>query len=286
MNESNNSYPNGVNDVAPLFINSKHFFRDNIRESQLSDAVSLSPSCPHLMMPPIQGIYSHFPVITSSDNVICDEMKDCHLTDSWVNQHVNLPLSHIANQIPILNSYIPHEYHSYQNNLYQQQNYLLHRNYLNRYYLNERYKYVSMTDNNNSVMQAHPQQQLFYDGFSRHAELDYEVTNHQQNNKAESINNIYESSQECHSKETSELNQKNEEESLYDYKMQKIKTCIKFQDRNKKLDFKTNFRDENRKINGCFFDNDKRFSPTNRDKHVAAPKKKWIKNYLTSSAGT
>lgn len=286
MNESNHSYPNGVNNynnnVSPLFKHSKHFFRDNIREPQLSDAsstVSSTPSCPYLIMSPIHGVYPHFSAITSTDNVICDEMNDCHLTDSWVNymnQHVNLPITHIANQIPILNSYIPHEYHSYQNNLYQQQNYLLHRNYLNRYYLNERYKYISMTDNNNSVMQAHPQQQLFHDGFSRRAELDYEenTLNHQQN-ESESIKSIYENNQ---------LSQKCNETTEVD---DQIKTCIKFQDRNKKLDFKTNFRDENRKINGCFFDNNEsKFSPKSREKHVAAPKKKWIKNYLTSSAGT
>ena len=56
-----------------------------------------------------------------------------------------------------------------------------------------------------------------------------------------------------------------------------------FQDRNKSFDFNG---DENRKINVCFSDNENRFSPNNRDKNVAAPKKKWIKNYLTSSEGT
>lgn len=282
MNESNHSSPNGVNNYnnnsTPLLKHPKLFLRDNIQESQSSYAQTSSNelSTPHLIMPPFHSAHQHSPVPILTDNVLCDGMNECHLADSsvtYMNPHVKLPITHIANQIPILNSYIPHELQSYQNNLYQQQNYLLHRNYLNRYYLNERYKYVNMTDNN-SVMQTYPQQRLFCDGFSRHAELYYEEathSHHQQKCMSEAKNNIHDNNQlpqKCHFNETPELTEQNIEDG----------TQTLYQD-------KTNFRDENREINGCFFDIEKRFPSKNREKPVAAPKKKWIENYLTSSAG-
>lgn len=403
MKKSNQPYINGVNtniyknaaDISSLlFSRSKLYFRDIQSETQLSDAqtsstVSSPLSSAYFTTPPIHGAYHHhhhhhhhqqYPTSMSiattssaSENGICDGMNDCHLTDSWVkymNQHVNLPISHIANQIPILNSYIPLstpdsvalELQSLKNNLYQQQNYLLHRNYLNGasagnitvgggYYLNDhqRYKFVNMTDNNNSVLQIfNPQQQLFRDGFSRRAELDYEETNNHSNKKSESKNNenIYENdNQRCHSKDKIKLNNltddavastssrssssfvvtnkisnnmlsnnikngklsstknddidsNNEEEKIQNlfhyqrqqssYRHNRIKTpCIKYQDRNKKLDFKIKFRDENRKINGCFYDSENKLSPKNQrnNEHAAAPKKKWIKNYLTNNSG-
>lgn len=312
MSESNHPYPypNGVNiynhyqELSAILLNRQKFSFRDIQESQLSNnrisstisSSSSSSSVPssYFTSPPIYGTHSQFtPLSTTTDNGICDGMNDCHLTDSWVNymnQHVNLPITHIANQIPILNSYIPLSPAAFELKApYPNSNYyhhhLMQKSYLSEMYLNEHYKCANMTDN--SVMQAHPQQQLFRDGFSRRPELDYEETNdhHQQNDKSEQKNNdIYENSETMSpTRRNSKENKSLSEEDRYHHRL-RIKTSIKFQDRNKKLDFKTNFRDENRKVNGCFYDNEK-LSPKSSINGHSAPKKKWIKHYMKNNSG-
>lgn len=63
---------------------------------------------------------------------------------------------------------------------------------------------------------------------------------------------------------------------------EKIQTSVKFQDKNKRVDFKINFRRENRKVDGCFH-NDESKSPVGAMSNVAVPppKKKWIRHYMT-----
>lgn len=223
--------------------------------------------------------------ILLNDNLICDGMDNCHLTESWanyMNQNINLPITQISNQIPILNSYVPIqqslELQAFSNRYYhqqfhvqqqQQQNYFMQKNYLEAIHSShDHYKYLRMTENSSN---SHPQQHLLRDGFSRLDELDYE-----QNNKSE------QNSHQTNDINLSDVKDVNEPE----YYHHKIKTCIKFQDRNKKLDFKVNFRDENRKVNGCFHDFET-ISPKSReiysmdiDDNIEPPKKKWLKTHL------
>jgi hypothetical protein len=300
MSESNYPYPypygNNIynhNELSPILSN-----RD-IQEPQLSNnrtsstiSSSSSASSSYFTSPPIYGTHSQF--TPTRYNGICDRMNDCHLTDPWINymkQHVNFPITHIANQIPILNSYVPLSSAAFElktsypnNNYYHHDHNLMQNSLLSGMYLNEHYKCLNMTDD--SEMPAHPQQQLFCDGFShRHSELDYEETNddHQQN-KPEQNNDIYENSKTMSpTRRNSKDNRALSDEDRYHHRL-RIKTSIKFQDRNKKLDFKTNFRDENRKVNRCFYDNEK-LSPKNIINGHSAPKKKWIKHYMKNNSG-
>jgi hypothetical protein len=145
-------------------------------------------------------------------------------------------------------------------------------------------------------VETHPQQHLMRDGFSRRDELDYElkIENNQKSEKNDSIyhqsndtNNVTSNSNSnnnisinCNNNNSIEMNNTNEPDYHH-----KIKTSIKYQDRNKKLDFKKNFRDENRKVNGCFYDSE-RISPKYRDNHCdaisAPPKKKWLKSHYST----
>lgn len=198
-----------------------------------------------------------------TDSGICDRMFNCHLTESWtgyMNQQINLPIHQISNDIPILNSYVPmrlpielqtttsgvskgsaHHLSSFPNNEYLK----------NVYYANH-LKSVDMRS------MIHPQQQLLQDGFSRLAELNYEPLsdNRQFDNSsmmtpaADKIAHAYQ-----------------------------VHSSIKFQDRNKKLDFKANFRDENRKANGCFHREESKSLST-----AGPPKKKWIRHYMTGNS--
>lgn len=288
MNKPNHLYPIGVNSNANR---PKLYYRD-MQKSQSNDRSSTiytttpSPLSYYFPTPPIYG--NHLPQFTSaipqSDSVICDGMNNCHLTDSWVNymnQHVNLPITQITNQIPILNSYIPT---ALRLPPFFHQNYAAsyHPNYLESIY--ERRKSEAPAT---AVTEAHPQQ-ILCDGILRRVELNYEAStnDHPENNKSESNKTIYDDNstlQRRHSKVNNEL---------YDDKISvdrhASKMCIKFQDRNKKLDFKKNFRDENRKINGCFYDSENDLSPKMRNEGLTAapPKKKWIQNYMTTFAGT
>jgi hypothetical protein len=279
MNKPNHFYPNEVN-------RPKHFYRD-IHETRSNDRTSItysttSPSSSYYFpTPPIYG--NHRSQFTSPpDSGICDGMNNCHLADSWVNymnQHTNLPITQITNQIPILNSYMPSpavKFHptAFTNQFHHHAVY--HKNYLESIY--ERQKSIDAA--NVSANVSHPQQQLLCAGFTRRAELNYvATTNDYQINKSETIHDNNSASQ-CQSKENNEISDDDEE----------AKMCIKFQDRNKKLDFKKNFRDENRKINGCFYDSENDLSPRMRSEASCSaaappPKKKWIKNYMTAFAG-
>lgn len=64
------------------------------------------------------------------------------------------------------------------------------------------------------------------------------------------------------------------------------KASVKYQDRNKKLDFKINFRDEHRKVNGCFHRDDKLANKTKSDASAPPPKKMWIRHYMTGKSET
>lgn len=63
-------------------------------------------------------------------------------------------------------------------------------------------------------------------------------------------------------------------------KSERVTISIKYQDRNK-LEFGRNFRDENRRVNGCPHRDDKLANKTSSDASAPSPKKKWIRHYMT-----
>lgn len=253
MNKPNHFYPNGANRPKVFY-------------------PTTSPSSYFFPTPPIFGNHQQF--TSPPDSGICDGMNNCHLADSWVNymnQHVNLPITQITNQIPILNSYMPTALKLHPNEFYQQAVY--HKTYLESIYEHQK-SIVAESFAGNSQPR-----QFFRDDLTQ---LNIQAsTNDHQINKSETIyeNNL-----------TPQTIQSRDYKEISDDEMHGAKICIKFQDRNKKLDFKKNFRDENRKINGCFYDSENDLSPKLRSESlsaaVAPPKKKWIKNYMTTFAGT
>lgn len=184
-----------------------------------------------------------------------------------MNQKVELPLTQISNEIPILNPYQPLQVPSeLQGNVFDDA-YHQHQNaFFKSFYRPEGFGYAQGVSISAAGSYHHPQQELMREGFSRLAELNYDAPQHEQ-----SMTPAY--------REASVALLPIEYE-------ERIKTSIKFQDRNKKLDFKVNFRDENRKVNGCFHREESK-SPNNSALAfaVAPPKKKWIRHYLTGNEG-
>lgn len=301
MNKPNQAFKNYYNEAL---LRTKSYFRD-IQETN-NALSSLNPSSTYLNHNYLTTANPTSLTNPLSDTSICDGMSNCHLTESWTNyQHANLPLTHISNNIPILNSYTPlqrgeefevsstnltynhhqlesssSQHHQLQQNQYihhqqqqlQQNYYLYYKNYLESFYNSfNHHNYVKMTAN--SATETHPQQYLMRDGFSRRDELDYEQSKAEKSFLDDNA--------------PIEANTLNVVETDFH---QKIKTSIKYQDRNKKLDFKVNFRDENRKVNGCFYDSES-ISPRSHPDHtmelsLTPPKKKWLKtHYLTSQTG-
>lgn len=180
----------------------------------------------------------------STDRGICDEMVNCRLTDSWMSQQINLPITQIAGDIPILNPFVPMRLPielqtTSERTFHHHQNPFPNVEYLRNVYSVNQLKSVDVRD------KVHPHQQLFQGGFSR---FNYEPSANYRNDA---------------------ISTSGREVTLDD----RVHTSIKFQDRNRKLDFKVNFREENRKVDGCFHRDD-----------VAPPKKKWIRHYMTGKS--
>lgn len=283
MNKPNYFYPNVVNNHN-IATRPKLYFRD-IHESR-SSSIYATHSPPQSYFYPTPPIYQHQRP-PQSDSGLCDGLNNCHLADSWVNymnQHVNLPITQITNQIPILNSYMPAAALKMQSYRPYHPDYATyHKNYLESIY-----EHQKSLDTSKSMMQTHPQQQLLRDGLSRRVELNYEAStnDHQRVNKSENSETIYDNNSSSLRRPSKDINELSDDELSA-----MNKKSIKFQDRNKKLDFKTNFRDINRKINGCFYDSESDLSSKMRIEGAYAsgvappPKKKWIKNYMTAFAG-
>lgn len=211
--------------------------------------------------------------LISTESGICDEMNNCHLTETWagfINQETDLPLARMSPEIPILNPYVPLRLPiELQTNssriieataLHHHQNATL-ENFTRKKSLPSHLEAYGSSLNS----YPHPQQKLMREGFSRLDELNYESS--QVESHENSITSAYAGGSVM---------------SLPIEYEKRIKTSIKFQDRNKKLDFKVNFRDENRKLDGCFHREDSK-SPKALTFAVAPPKKKWIRHYLTGN---
>lgn len=213
-----------------------------------------------------QVIYRHSYAhgLIPGDSGICDGMNNCHLTEPWagfVNQQINLSITQITSEIPILNPYesMRPSMHArgdgdidIHESIYAQRQTLRPRDH-------RRYELLTP---------CHTQQQLFSGGFSRLDELHSGKTSTQFQLRVPMT-------------PTANISESREE---------RVKSCIKFQDRNKKLDFKMNFREENRKLNRCFHrdgsksprlssDNNKSSQCTSSDNVAHPPKKKWIRHW-------
>jgi hypothetical protein len=220
---------------------------------------------------------THVRGLIPSDSGICDGMNSCHLTDRWtgyMNNKIDSPLNQISDDIPILNPYVPMRLpielqspSSIYKSTFYHQNAVLNNVYAARDFNSIREAYQSPLLHNH----LHPQLQLMREGFSRTAELNYEPS---------PIGSLSDNQNTPVSVEISDMSLPIEHE-------ERTNSSIKFQDRNKKLDFKVNFRDENRKINGCFhIEGSKSQNRLLLASTVAPPKKKWIRHYLTGNEGS
>lgn len=203
--------------------------------------------------------HSYMHGLISCDSGICDGLNNCHLAEPWagsVNQQINLSIFQISSEIPILNHYESmrtRDDGSFHESIYAQRQALYPRDHRHHELLTP----------------CHPQQQL-RGGFSGLHEL--------RNGKSSTHFQL----------KVPMTSTANVSESREDH----VKSSIKFQDRNKKLDFKVNFREENRKANRCFHRDDSK-SPkpssennirpsqcTSSDNVAHPPKKKWIRHYI------
>lgn len=173
------------------------------------------------------------------NETICDGMTNCHLTEPWAG-YMN-QRTHMA--LTQYSSDIPilTPYVTSMELPRHHSSFLCNQSVLHQVYTSEM----------NNVVTC--QQQTFQEEFSPIADFGSSTSRYEFENTART---------------TLDYVSENDE---------RIKASIKFQDRNKKLDFKVNFRDENLKVNGCFYREDSK-SPTNA---LAPPKKKWIRHYLT-----
>lgn len=197
-------------------------------------------------------------IIHSTDNNICDGMNNCHLSADWWSQHAVMFQS--LNSMPILSSYMPAKPTIELPVGYQYQDVLLDKEYFESTNRSHQDKYLGEFGSSLTSSMPPPQhQQIMPENFMSQSILkNYDAHRTFNSILRESDINDDEASRNCN--ETLNCN-------------------IKFQDRNKKLDFKVNFRDENLKANGCFHSES---SSPNPETAVAAPKKKWIRHYLTT----
>jgi hypothetical protein len=245
---------------------------------------------------------------------------------NYINHHINLPLSHASRQTPIINPYLPistalelqaipnNFYHQFasQQHQHQHQNLFHHKSYMESIYAGpDRAKYLTskhndqplimppiepisgraaaaaaVTQHHNHNQQQHyrlSQPEVLRDEFKAHHRHSHRFDNVELKKSENLYGNL------CQSHDDKEQQQQLCDGNVDEPDIHlRIKTSIKYQDRNKKLDFKTNFRDENRKVNGCFYDSDHTMLESGECalfKIAAPPKKKWIKHYLTAKSG-
>lgn len=187
----------------------------------------------------------------SFESGICDKMTNCHLAESFLN----LPM----NDTPILSPYVPtrppiviQTNEALKGTFHQQHNTFLNQEYLrNVCYLNQ-----SRSD---EMMELSGSQHLFQSSLLRIQETKL-----------------------CRNK--SSLEPLNCCETKSTEHEERVKASIKFQDANKKMDFKINFHEEHRKANECFQRNDNKPQVDVTSSFAAPrPKKKWIRHYMTGN---
>ena len=257
--------PNHVQDTEVLFLN--HFLLCNQPshpQSNLSDMNNqslnfnqFSRKCCKEFRHKSHIDSSTFPpfyISHTSESGICDGMNNCHLKAAECTANYSM------NDIPILNPYVPTQLPVelqttsdgvLKGTLYHQQNAFLNQEYVRHACCVNQFENIELENG------FQPQQQFLQNGFLRFddlGKLPLDISN------------------DC----VIEMNE------------ERVNTSIKFQDRNKKLDFKTNFRDENRKSDGCFSrESDEISSPPKKaflmTSVAPTPKKKWILHYLTGN---
>lgn len=187
----------------------------------------------------------------SAELGICDGMSNCHMNESWTNvlgRPINPPAPRHSSEMPIVNPY------------------------------------MSLR----TTFEAHPSvhQSAIEDSYSRRSRkassawLDFEFAKpsppHQASltrpeQRAEKVSRQKRLTQCLKCYDNSEVVMVEE----------KIQTSVKFQDRNKRVDFKIRFREENRKVDGCFHNDESKSPAAASNVAVPPPKKKWIRHYMT-----
>lgn len=187
----------------------------------------------------------------SAELGICDGMNNCHMTESWTSvlaRSINPHVQRLSSEVPIVNPYVslrlPFE------------------------------------------VQPSMQQATIDDSFS-HRTLkasatwrDFEFTKPNPRHPiAPHCANLGEAKIPSQKRLAQRLKCFDSEVVINE---EKIQTSVKFQDRNQRQDFKVNFRRKNRKVDGCFHNDDGK-SPVDTMSNVAvpSPKKKWIRHYMT-----
>lgn len=197
--------------------------------------------------------YFHPHCAVSTDNGICDGMDNCHISAPW-NGYLSMPISQVPNEVPILSPFVPLR-------LPLDFEAASEDDFMRIFYQHQSAQHFNKVHDVNQRQVA--TNQLVQDRYAS-VELSYEVSLNRNNLDRARTPLIVVSNAE------------------HD---ERVRTCIKFQDRNRKCDFKANFRDENLKADGCFFREGSK-SPNGSADAIAPPKKKWIRHYMTGKEKT
>lgn len=166
-------------------------------------------------------------VIAATDVGICMGMSNCHLTESsndGFNSLMSTDYSILQQYHPqALSQIVPSPANGYKNNYTLNQEQIEEVCYLSRF---------------NYVTNSHLDKYICMDG--RQTENSY-----QRSNCNKLLTNIFKSN-------NYEMDFDEDPASPRTSYNHRITTSIKYQDKNRKLDFKANFLEENKKINGCF----------------------------------
>lgn len=222
----------------------------------------------------VGGLGNHFGhlnwQLASNGNCLCDGMDNCHLTtfhDKYKILQSTLPTTSFSRELFLVNQYVPShfpiEFQTVSNDIYEGTFY--------------RHGIVPST-----------------------TQLPYYNESNYTGDVSPIISNIF------NRQEFSRLFDFNRSQLnlMHDYSLkeklfhssdslQNINKNVKFQNKTKKLDFKINFKEENHKINGCFYDQESKTVPEEHlpvdscafllQKKIAPPKKKWMTNFINGN---
>lgn len=217
-----------------------------------------------------QREFSHYPTNSGfnrgfvlNDTGICDVMSNCHLTKSLTSsyiQPINVPITQISLDNLILSSYVPVrrplnvELQTTANGFFRETHQTIHptTSTSTDVYHPILWESESFIHHNQQHLQG-----LRFSNFNCQNLLS-------QSGFIQPTSTFLGSGQNQYTDETT--------------------TSIKFHDRNQKVDFKANFRDENRRADGCFHNEERKEpeeSASMSNVALPPPKKKWIRNYMT-----
>lgn len=197
-------------------------------------------------------------------NGLCDGMDKCHLTESWrykCNLSNQLPITHFSCDPFLVNQYVPShfaiEFQTISNDIYKGTYY--RHGYSAPPERPTAFNMPKLAESSTSLLNKYSYQQEF----SRLFDCNRSQVNLMQLRKKYPVN----------------------DKVLHSSSIHENNSNVKFANKIKTLDFKVNFQEENHKINGCFYDQEsKELMSQNRskskEKKIAPPKKKWMKNFI------